>query len=62
MVFDCESSCLPPLPSGEYVIINKVNGNIKVIPSPGPSPSDQYPVVANAQSQIVCQFYLCPHY
>ena len=58
MESDCESSCLPPISSGSYVIINKANGNIKVVQDS--NQTDEYPVVANAEAQTVGQILLVP--
>ena len=55
--------CSPPIPSGRYTIINKVNGNINLIQQGDPDlVGAEYRVVANPEALTVCQFYSLPHY
>ena len=44
--------CLPPIPSGYYTIVNKVNGNINL----SPIKPTEIPVVANPEALIVSRF------
>ena len=47
-----QADCLPPIPSGYYAIVNKINGNIN-IPLTKPT---EIPVVASPESLIVSRF------
>ena len=44
--------CLPPIPSGYYTIVNKVNGNINL----SPIKPTEIPIVASPEALLVSRF------
>ena len=44
--------CLPPIPSGYYAIVNKINGNINI----PPTKPTEIPVIASPEALIVSRF------
>ena len=50
-----QADCLPPIPSGYYAIVNKVNRNINILPT---KPTE-HPVVASPEAHIVSRFTDC---